>query len=341
MDTSSTKDLCRIGKRAATGGWRARKVRAATLLGHGLLAAALAAGTAAFADEPRILQAKLVPTTGFNSDCDQPIFRLPAPLPADLHFDFVGLHDPAIEVDGLPRDAIALSPEDCKRSGDRRVATTSDPDFQEFLGFPPPDPRLLNLLSNQVPVITLPDGTRTFLPPQGALPPPFPPARSLPSEPQTLGRFRDVDGRMRIRCRADGTARVRIRVSGYDPNMLVTVGAVWLTTLPGVPGPIGAAFPFGGVPNVMPIDRNGNGVFVRELGYCPMDIQPDGSQLMTVAIDEHWDGSNYGAQPDLPFAEARFLLDPADPTSAFTSPIGAGVVAVNRGAFAVTVKPWH
>lgn len=291
-------------------------------------------------EKSRIHIAKLFPSTGFNSDCDQPIFQLPGPVPADLHFDFIGLYNSEDEGDSLPRDTLPLVPADCDSGKKKLIATNSNDAFRAFLNFPEPDPRLKNLLSNQVPIIAFPDGSRTALPPQGVLPPPLPASRSLPAEPQTLGGFRDVSGQMKVRCRKDGTAIVRIKVQGYDHNSLVTVGALWLTTPPGATTPSVIPAPFGGVPNVLAINPNGEGRFVRELGYCPTEVQPNGSQLLAIAIDEHWDGSNSGAQPDLPLGEAKFLLDPNDPGSAFTSSIGAGIGAVNRGMFPMTVKPW-
>lgn len=341
MQLQIRKDSAPRERTHGAGARRSGRGSAAALVGCAIAAAALAAGSTAHAGGDRTHKAELYPTTGFNSDCDQPVFQLPPPLPADQHFDFIGLYDAAVEEDGLLRDALTLSPEDCASGDQRRIATTSNPDFRAFLNFPPPDPRLLNLRSNEVPVIAFPDGSRTFLPPEGTLPPPFPASRSLPSEPQTLAGFRDVKGKMRIKCRSDGTAEVRIKVDGYDPNMLIAVNAIWLTTPPGAPGPIGVPTPFGGVPNILSVDKNGKGTFERELGYCPMDTQPDGSRMLMVNIDEHWDGTTYGVQPDLPLADAKFLLNPTDPSSAFTSPIGAGIVAFNRGAFPVTVEPWE
>jgi len=280
----------------------------------------------------------ILPSTGLNSDCDTPLFEMPLPLPVDTHFDFIGLYDPNSPAEGPERDAIELAPSDCSDQLETAIATTSNPDFRAANGFPEPDSRLKNLRSDEVPVIALPDGTRQFLPADGAVPAPFPPTRSQPSEALTLGEFRDVSGEMTLRCREDGSSSVRIRASGYRPNSLLTVWAIWFATPPGAPEPGIVPLPFGGAPNVLPIDRNGQGVFFRELGYCPKENQPNGDQLMVIDLAEHWDGNVYGAAPDLPFVEATFQPDPSDPAT-FTSPIGAGIVTVNRGVINVTLEP--
>ena len=281
----------------------------------------------------------LRPSTGFNADCDRAIFDLPAPLPPDLRFDFIGLHNAdALEPNDANRDATRLVPEDCTRSADKAVATTTHPVFRAINGFPDVDPRLKNLRSNEVPKPVVPDGTRMTLPLHGQTPPPFPPTLSVAGEAMTLGEFRSVGGYLKIRCRADGSARAAMRVYGFRPNALVTVWAIWLTTPPGgnEAGPV--PLPFGGVPNLLSINPAGVGRFVRELSYCPKQVRPNGDRLMMIDLAEHWDGVVYGALPDVPFGEFRFQADPGDPNSIFTSPIG-GTVTVNRGVFNMTLTP--
>lgn len=288
--------------------------------------------------EPRVYEEPLLPSTGFNSDCDTAIFNLPAPLLPDGHFDFIGLYNPdATDPADPARDAAALSPDDCTESSNHAIATTTNPIFQAINGFPDVDPRLKNLRTPEVPTPALPDGTRLWLPPQGAASPGLPPTRSLPVEAMTLGEFRAITGSMKLRCRRNGTAKVSIKVSGFRPNALVTVWAIWLTTPPGALDPAPVPQPFGGVPNVLPINKHGNGRFVRELSYCPMDIDADGDQLMMLDLAEHWDGVVYGALPDQPFGDFPFLPNPTDPASFFTSPIG-GVVTVNRGVINMTLQ---
>ncbi|MEL7024153.1 MAG: hypothetical protein AAGL69_10435 [Pseudomonadota bacterium] len=290
------------------------------------------AGDAKKHKKQRVFTEYLRPSTGFNSDCNRPVFDLPAPLPAGLHFDFIGLHDPSVSP-GMPdNDALPLSAVDCESDANREVATTTNVEFRTVNGFPDVDSRLKNRRSNEVPTAALLDGTRAALPPEGALGAPFPPTLSQPAGPMSLGEFRNVSGEMKLRCRKDGTAKVRLIVDGYRPNALITVWAVWFATPPGAPGPQIVPLPFGGVPNAVPINRHGRGVFVRELGYCPMDVQENGDRLLVLDLAEHWDGATYGALPEEPFTLFNFLENPQDPTSVFTSHIG-GTVTLNRGVF--------
>ncbi len=308
-------------------------------LSHLILTSLLAAVVTVSANaDPRVYDEPLLPSTGFNSDCDTPIFTLPAPLFPEGHFDFIGLHNAdATDPTDPTRDADALSPNDCTDSLDRAIATTTNPVFRTINGFPDVDPRLKNLRTHEVPKPALPDGTRLWLPPQGATSPGLPPTQSLPAEAMTLGEFREITGHMKLRCHRNGTAKVSIKVAGFRPNALVTVWAIWLTTPPGAVDPAPIPQPFGGVPNVLPINKHGNGRFVRELGYCPMDIDADGDRLMMLDLAEHFDGVVYGALPDQPFGDFPFLPNPTDPTSFFTSPIG-GVVTVNRGVINMTLE---
>ena len=297
---------------------------------------ATAAGSAAAAEE-RLFSERLKPSTGFNSDCNQPIFTLPAPLAADIHFDFIGLHNPGTSP-GMPdNDALPLTAESCTDALNQAVATTTNLDFRTVNGFPDVDARLKNRRSNEVPMPTLLDGTRIAAPPEGAVGAPFPTTHSLPADAITLGEFRNVSGRMSVQCRADGTSKVRIKVFGYRPNALVTVWAVWYATPPGAPAPAIVPLPLGGVPNLLSINNLGSGVFVRELGYCPKDVMENGDRMLVVDLAEHWDGSTYGALPDQPLTEFDFLENPTDPVSGFRSYIG-GTVTVNRGVFRMTAE---
>ncbi|MEL7536592.1 MAG: hypothetical protein AAFZ58_11560 [Pseudomonadota bacterium] len=309
---------------------------AAGAAGFALLAT-IATSAAASENHTRVYYEFLHPSTGFNSDCNQPVFELPAPLAPDIHFDFIGLHNPHVSP-GMPdNDALPLTPDACAYSADQAVATTTNPAFRIANGFPDVDARLKNRRSNEVPMPTLLDGTRIAAPPEGAVGAPFPTTHSQPAGPLTLGEFRNVGGIMTLRCRADGTAKIKIRVFGYRPNAMLTVWAIWFATPPGAPGPAIVPLPLGGVPNLVAINRRGHGVFVRELGYCPKDVQPNGDQMLVVDLAEHWDGATYGALPDQPFTEFDFLENPTDPSTRFRSYIG-GTVTLNRGVFRMTAE---
>jgi len=305
-----------------------------------LLAAATVFPVTSVAGDVRTWVKKLHPTTGFNTDCNTPVFSLPAPLPADLHFDVIGLYNPDAPAQGEMRDAIMLQQSDCENSLGTHIATTSNLDLLALLGAPEPDSRLKNLRTNEIPKIASPDGTRFTLPPENAVSPPFPPTNNATNQPLTLGEFRGVKGKMKVKCYADGTAHVKIKLRNYQPNELLTIWAIWLATPPGAPGPAPVPLPFGGVPNVVVANHHGVANFTRTLSYCPMDTQPNGEQLLMLDIASHVDGNVYGAVPGTPSIEATFV-DPNDPSSTFTSPLSEGIVTLTRGAIPMTVHLVH
>ena len=114
----------------------------------------LSMGNVTFAELNQVLKVELYPTTGFNSDCDQPIFDLPDPLPSDLHFDFIGLYNPDAPEFGVERDALPLTMEDCTDSLNQFVASTSNLEFLAINGLPEPDSRLKNLRSHEIPKVS-------------------------------------------------------------------------------------------------------------------------------------------------------------------------------------------
>ena len=299
--------------------------------------AAVMPATAA-AEHSRTWVKHLYPTTGFNTDCDKAVFSLPAPLPADLHFDFIGLYNPSAPAQGELRDAFTLQQSDCETSLDTPVASTSNLVLLDILGAPEPDSRLKNLRTNEIPKIISPDGTRATLPPENAVSPPFPPTNNSATTAMTLGEFRDVKGKMKIKCYDDGTAKVKIKFRNYQPHEVLTVWAIWLATPPGAAGPAPVPLPFGGVPNVVVANDHGTARFTRTLSYCPMDVQPNGETLLMLDIASHLDGNVYGAVPGTQRVEATFI-DPNDPSTTFKSALSEGIVTVNRGAFPVTVEP--
>ncbi len=300
------------------------------------LAAITVLPAASIASDVRTWVKKLHPTTGFNTDCDTAIFSLPAPLPADLHFDFIGLYNPDAPAEGELRDAFTLQPSDCETSLGTHIATTSNLALLAALGAPEPDSRLKNLRTHEIPKIAAPDGTRFTLPPAGSVAPPFPPTNTATNMPLTLGEYRGVKGKMKVKCYADGTAHVRIKLRNYQPHELLTIWAIWLATPPGATEPAPVPLPFGGVPNVTVADHRGVARFTRTLSYCPMDIQPTGEQLLMLDIATHTDGNVYGAVPGTPPITATFV-DPNDSSSTFTSPLSEGIVTLIRGAIPMTV----
>ncbi len=279
----------------------------------------------------RTLRVKGVAVTGPNDLCGQPIWFMPAPIAPTLHGTSVGEFDPSPgAVNSLP-----LSSENC--GGDVLLATHTDPAFLAAIGFPDSDPRIRNIPLRQVPVTVTPDGLRTTIPPLGALPPnPFPPTKSNPNDPITLGAWLAARGEMAIQCRPDGSALIESQFDHLVRNGIYSMWAVWKTTPPGAPGPGLIPLPLGGVPNVFVADKQGRGSFERELAACPLDLTPDGSQFLFVSLAYHSDGNLYGAVPELPAGSVGFI---APDGSTFTSNLPAGLVNHDQVEFAVTVSP--
>lgn len=277
----------------------------------------------------------LQPSTGFNTDCTAPVFQLPPEITPEVLVDFIGLHDPDAPASGPDRDAIPLTADDCVNNGDKEVATTVNQTFLNLFGLPDADTRLKNLRSNEVPVVAGADGSRSFLQAEGSTSAPLPATLSLPSAPLTLDEFRGVRGFMFLKCRADGTAKVRIDVYRYRPHELLTIWALW--AFPEGLGVINAAaLPFGGVPNAMIPNERGYARFVRELSYCPMDAQENGAKLMWLDIATHMDGAVNGATPDVPVLQSTFT-DASDPSVNFSSVVGFGTTVQNRGIIQMAV----
>ncbi|MGR9014282.1 MAG: hypothetical protein ACU83U_11610 [Gammaproteobacteria bacterium] len=291
----------------------------------------------ALAGETRSWVRPLLPSTGFNSDCNQPIFQLPPPLPADMHFDFIGLYNPNSAQQGNTRDALPLTTTDCRTGQQQYVATTTNPMFLAINGFSEPDPRLKNLLTNQVPIINAPNGYRVF--PESQQDNPTWTTISAAQTPAlTLAGFRNVKGLLKLVCFNDGTAKVSITLNHYTPHEVLTVWALWLLTLPGAQHPVPMPLPFGGVPNVLIPDQHGQASFDRTLAFCPMDIQANGDQLMFLDIASHLDGSVYGATPDTALLSTLFVTN-SNPAQNFTGPLSSGITTVNRGVIRIMAEP--
>ena len=261
-----------------------------------VMTASLGLPVAAPADDAgkRTFDIRGTAVTGFNEVCGEPLQALPLPEPLSptFHGAFVGAFDPTPgAVAALP-----LTPENC--SDDILLATTTDPTYRAAFGFPDADPRLKNIPLRQVPTTVTLDGLRSALPSLGALPPnPFPPTKSEPNDPVTLGTWLSARGNMRITCDADGSASVKLWLRNLIPNSIYSALAIWRTTPPGATAPTVVALPLGGVPNIMVTKEDGSASFKRRLASCPMDPTPDGSTLLFVDVGYHSDNQVYGAVP--------------------------------------------
>lgn len=278
----------------------------------------------------RTVHIKGINSTGVNELCDEPLFFLPGPLPPTLHGAFVG------EFDSTPGAvaALPLTPANC--DDDSLLATTADAEFLAAAGLPDADPGIKNIPLREVPIIVAPTGLSSAVPPLGALPPnPFPPVKSAPNDPITLGKWLSARGRMTIKCRANGSASITARFRNLIPNGVYSMWGLWNTTPPGAPGPTLVPLPLGGVPNALVPDKKGWATFKRRLALCPMDFAPDGSQLTIATLAYHSNGSLYGGVPELAAGTVEFIRP--DGTT-FSSSLAPGTVDHDQMEFPITVS---
>lgn len=307
--------------------------KAMLLLALGLFASVGFAGDDRHGGSARSWRIAGIPTTGPNDVCGVPQWRLPAPLPAEAHFTFLG------EVNTAPQaaDAIPLTTANCRP--ETLLATTTDKGFQGFFGFPDADQRLKNRPLREVPVGNGLDGVRGALPEMGVFPAnPLPPTRSLPNDPITLGDWFKARGTLKITCRNDGSSDVKAKFDNLIPNGVYTMFGIWKTALPGTTQIAFLPVALGGFPNVVAVDAEGAGSFERHMDYCPKDPTPDGSVLMFVDLAYHADGAPHGGFPFTPVGKSTFQN--AD-GSTFESTRPAGIATFVQMGFPVTVEPLH
>src|SRR5680860_114228 len=277
----------------------------------------------------RTVHVRGINSTGVNERCDEPLFFMPAPLPTTLHGAFVGEFDPTPgAVAALP-----LTPANCDNNS--LLATTTDAEFLAAAGLTDADPGIKNIPLREVPIIFAPTGLSGAVPPLGALPPnPFPPVKSAPNDPITLGKWLRARGHMTIKCRANGSASVNASFRNLVPNGVYSMWGLWLTTPPGAPGPTLVPLPFGGVPNALVPNRHGRATFQRRLALCPMDSAPDGSQLTIATLAFHSNGSLYGGVPELAAGNVEFTRPDG---TIFNTSLAPGTVDHDQMEFPITV----
>lgn len=230
--------------------------------------------------------------TGPNDRCGEAEWILPAPFPPDLHFTVSASLNPEPGAE----DGIELSPSHC--DSDLILATHSNLMLNDLAGLPDAHPRMKNIPLHQVPVKATLEGVRMFLPDESmSNGNPFPPTRSLPNDPITLGQWMKGRGSMTIHCYADGSANINVKFRNLIQNGVYSLVATWITTLPGTTETTFAPLPFGGIPNEIIADSHGYSAMKRNLSHCPMDDAPDGSSIMFVDLGYHMDGSTKGVFP--------------------------------------------
>ncbi|MEO0425448.1 MAG: hypothetical protein AAF184_24150 [Pseudomonadota bacterium] len=222
--------------------------------------------------------------TGLNRFLGEPIVDWGGEL-GTFGANFLGEYDPSSD---LPLPLTAATP------GYALLATNIDREFQEVMFGQPPE--TLDTSGENLPLreAFLQAGPSVFERAQvsgHADAQPYTLSRSEPNTQISLDDWTAGEGRMRIRCRADGTASMRVRFEHLVPNGVYTLWHFYV----GDAGP--GVLPAGGVPNVFVPDAQGNGRFVRELSYCPTAAD---SPTLAYLLAYHVDGAAYGGFPDAP-----------------------------------------
>ncbi len=269
-----------------------------------------------------------VAATGINDLCGLPLFTLQVPdgFPATTHATLLGEYNPDGE---LP---FPLSPTNC--DDDIIVATTTDLAFLARTGMPDIDTRLKNIPLREVPVTSGSDGSRSMIPTLDSVPGnALPVTKSNPNDVITLGNWLKAGGNMRIKCRADGSAKVNFKFHNLIPYGVYSVWGIWNTTPPNAPQARIVPIPLGGIPNAMVPDGRGRAKFSRELASCPKDVTPNGSILLFVDLAYHSDSNLTGAFPQIAGAPANFK--DKDGTE-FSSPLVPGAVTHDHVLFLIS-----
>lgn len=298
------------------------------------LTAAAPALVAGDRDDERIVRINGVAITGINDLCGRSVwnFDFPPPLPTDFRTPVVGIFDPRPGA----TDAIPLTPQNC--APDAVLATTVDPFFSRYLGIDPQgvDDRLKNLPLRRVPTPVSFAGVRAVLPRLATVPAAssaVTPTRAEPSNPITLGKWLSVRSQLVIRCNVDGTATARAAFSNLIPNGVYTLWGAWNTRPPDSPQAVLMPIPFGGAPNTIVPDEDGQASFSRRFAVCPLDAPPDGSKLLFVVLVYQSDGVAGGA---LPGAFQQSLQFQAADGSVFTSHAVPGIVLQDNVIFPIS-----
>ena len=256
-----------------------------------LLLALAVITTTAYANQKHVISKYFVKgqvATGANRFLDEPLWFMEGGL-GSASFSFVFAYNP----DG--EEPLPLTRESPKKT---ILATGLDSNFLAALGMTASDieQRFLNQPFKDVQVNVNPfTGEKESVPNQldaepGTI------SRSGPTKDITLADWLKGNGKMKIKCLENGTSKVKITVSGLVPDGVYTAWALFSKDVTGdgiddLLDPI----PFGGVPNVIIPDKQGNAVFKRTLGYCPND-EPN---FQFIDITYHSDGNVYGGNVDL------------------------------------------
>jgi len=265
----------------------------------GILTATLPAAFGAPANQPSSVAAVLedaqvfeaVVSTGVNRSLGQPIFEfpfMPSPFKEKWGFEMLGVYNP----DGpLPLPLTADTPDNAILASFVDADAVGPPQaiFQNVA------PELVNVPLRDIGTYANPKLARG-----GAIPfqsdgPVIGATQADPSGPITKGDWFKASGILKVACTPEGNS-VSVNVKSLVPNRLYTVWALWLDPS----GPRMIAVPFGGAPNVIITDKQGDGTLERDLNFCAVDAAlegVDGKRLAGIGVHLHSDHAAYGPIP--------------------------------------------
>lgn len=225
--------------------------------------------------------------TGANRFLDEPLWFMDGGL-GSASFSFVFAHNP----DG--EEALPLTSSSPK---DTVLATGLDENFLAALGMSRTDieSRYINRPYKDVQVTVNPFTGEKISVPIALQAEPGSISRSGPLHDITLADWLKGRGLMKIKCHREGTAKIKIYLSGLIPGGIYTAWGLFSRDINGdAIDDILAPVPFGGVPNAIIPNSKGRAVFTRILSYCPQNE----SNLQFIDITYHSDGNVYGGTVD-------------------------------------------
>jgi len=262
------------------------------------LACALGAATIQAAERNILVAQKSIEgiaVTGDNNRFQEPIWYLSDVL-GTAFFNWIFVYNP----DGdkpffMTRDM----PEDSVLAGG------VDP-LAQALGLAPEfvDPTMINVPVHQTPITVgqfgrgVGTGNRAQVPSALEYPGGAASTRSAPNKPVTIKSWFKAKGDASVKCYADNTAKVSIKLKNLIKNGVYTLWTIYQVDTDGDGADDGVApYAFGGVPNVFTPNAEGRARVTREVGYCPLNEE----KLLFIDVAWHSDGNVYGGVPDQPF----------------------------------------
>jgi hypothetical protein len=149
-------------------------------------------------------------------------------------------------------------------------------------------------------------------------------AQAEPADPVTLGMWKKGRGTLKVICRSETDATLKLSVQHLLPHRMYGIGA----TLGGFHEiPVDqwklAPFTIGGEPHVFVTDENGDGYHERQIAFCPLDPNSTDRTVLVINLLLYSRGQDYGAVPEAVLVNGLWL----------------GLVTHNHLQFPINVTP--